>query len=266
MTGSDRCSCSLPAFSLAALASLVARDASALDRFEIQVYDGQANAPGMLSLENHVNFADRGRRSVGPEASTNHQLHWTWEGALGVTPAWEPGPYLQSALLPDGRIRYAGMKLRTKFVTVPLWARRLRLGANFELSDVPRQFESEQWSVEVRPIASLDLRWLRLSVNPIVGVPLAHGAYRDGPSFEPAVSVKGVLSKRVALGLEYYGDVGPILSPLRARDQSHYFYCAGDYHLGGGFDVNVGAGYGVTEASDPLTFKAIVGYEIGRLW
>jgi hypothetical protein len=244
---------------------VVARDARALDRFEIQVYDGQANDPGVLSLEGHVNFTDRGRGAAAPESATNHQLHWTWEGALGVTPAWEPGVYLQSALLPDGRVRYAGAKLHSKFVAQKAWG-RLRLGANFELAEVPREFERDEWSVEIRPIASVDLHWVRVAVNPIVGVPLAHGAYRDGPGFEPAVSFKGVLSERVALGLEYYGDFGPIASPAPAKDQAHYFYCAGDYHLGAGFDLNLGIGYGATGASDPLTFKAIVGYEIARLW
>jgi len=72
-------------------------EAKAVDRFEIQVYDGAMNAPGVTSLENHVSFTDRGRRTgSGPEDPTHHQAHWTFEGALGVSPIWEPGLYLQT--------------------------------------------------------------------------------------------------------------------------------------------------------------------------
>ncbi|HEX7669026.1 MAG TPA: hypothetical protein VF395_05565, partial [Polyangiaceae bacterium] len=56
----------------------------ALDRFEVQVYDGHTNAAGRLTLENHVNVIGRGaRRADPPELPTHHQLHWTFEGGLG---------------------------------------------------------------------------------------------------------------------------------------------------------------------------------------
>lgn len=245
---------------------MAAPDGHAADRFEIQVYDGQANAPGVASLEQHVNFTDRGSREPsGPELATNHQLHWTFEGGLGVTRVWEPGFYFQTALLPDGTLAYAGTKLRTKLVAEPLWEGRLRWGVNFELARVPERFERDQWSTEIRPIVALSLPALSAAVNPIFGVPLAHGGYADGPHFEPAASVKGVLSDRAALGFEYYGDVGPVLHAEALREQEHYLYGAGDYVLTPDLDLNLGVGYGFGPAED-LTFKAILGWQIGRVW
>jgi hypothetical protein len=241
--------------------------ASAVDRFEIEVYDGSANAPGVASLENHINFVDSGWRTPdGPEAPTHHQAHWTYEGSIGVTPFWEPGVYLQTAIVPGQGYVYGGVKLRSKFVTPPAFSRFFRFGANFELARVPERFERDQWSVEIRPIASVEYGRLLFSVNPILGLPLAHGAYHDGPDFEPAASLKGKLSNRAALGLEYYAGLGPVGAPAPAKDQEHYLYGAGDYELGAGFDLNLGVGYGFGDASDRLTLKAIVAYEFGRIW
>lgn len=241
--------------------------ASAVDRFEIQVYDGSANAPGTASLENHVNFVDRGRRvPEGPEVPTHHQAHWTFEGALGVTPFWEPGVYLQTAIVPGEGYAYAGAKLRSKFVTPPGFSRVVRLGANFELARVPERFERDQWSMEIRPIVTIELEEVRVSVNPILGLPLAHGGYHDGPDVEPAGAVKGKVSSRAALGFEYYAGLGPVGALLPVKEQEHYLYGAGDYDLGAGIDLNFGVGYGFGDASDRLTFKAIVAYEFERIW
>jgi hypothetical protein len=237
-----------------------------VDRFEIQVYDGSANEPGVTSLENHINFVDRGHEgSEPPEAPTDHQAHWTFEGALGITRVWEVGAYLQTAFVPGEGYGYAGTKLRSKFVTPSGFSKRWRLGANVELARIPERFEADKWGIEIRPIVALTLPELLLAVNPIFGVPLS-GAVRDGPHFEPAISAKGRLSERVALGVEYYGGFGPLGALLPWSQQDQYLFGAGDYELGGGFDLNLGVGAGLSDSSDPLTLKAIVAYEFGRVF
>lgn len=251
---------------VALTAILVAAPARAVDRFEIEVYDGSANAPGVISLENHVNFADRGRKEADPPlVPTDRQAHWTFEGALGVTRVWEAGVYLQTALVPREGFSYAGVKLRSKFVTTPGFSRVVHLGANFEIAGIPETFEKDRWSAEVRPIANVTTSTWILSFNPILAVPLTGTGLGEGPHFEPALSVKGRLSNSVALGVEYYGGLGPLGALLPSRDQDHYLFGAGDYDLGGGFDLNLGVGAGLSDASDPLTFKAIVAYEFGQV-
>lgn len=240
------------------------RRAAAVDRFEIQVYDGTANAPGVASLENHVNFVDRGDRNGGATAPTEHQAHLTFEGALGVSRIWEPGVYLQTALVPGNGYEFGGVKLRSKFVTPPGFSRHVRLGANFELAQVPSDFEEHRWSVEVRPIAAFVFPEFLFAVNPIVSVPLSNGG--GAPEFEPAVSAKGRLAPGVALGVEYYAGLGPFGEPLPVAEQDHYLFIAGDYDLGKGFNLNFGAGAGLSDASDRFTLKGILAYEFGRVW
>ncbi len=82
--------------------------AAALDPFEIQVYDGTANAPGVVGLELHLNYVPKGlTSSPAPELPPDRQAHATLEPSY-VTTYWELDAYAQGALLPDGTFDFAG--------------------------------------------------------------------------------------------------------------------------------------------------------------
>src|SRR5579872_6461056 len=100
------------------------------DPFEIQVYDGTANAPGVPGLELHLNdWATGNRDATPPEVPLHGQFHATLEPSLGLLPFWEIGAYLQGAVrTDDGVATFAGVKFRTKFVTPPGWDEHWRLG------------------------------------------------------------------------------------------------------------------------------------------
>src|SRR5258708_28708360 len=172
---------------IALLAVLGERYARAVDRFEIQVSDGTANPPGAVGLELHLNDWTTGHReSMPPELPLHGQAHATLEPSIGLWPFWELGAYLQSALLDDGRLEWAGAKLRSKFVTPPGYSARWRLGINVELAVLPVAFDRDRWGGELRPIVAWqDERWL-FAFNPILDQAFGSSA-SDGPSLEPAV-------------------------------------------------------------------------------
>jgi hypothetical protein len=239
-----------------------AADAHAVDPFEIQVYDGTADAPGEAGLELHLNdWATGHRDAVAPELPLHGQSHATLEPSFGVTAFWELGAYLQTALRDDGIFEYAGAKLRSKFVTPPHWDRHWRLGLNLEVALLPQNYDRNRWGAEVRPIvgwASDD--WLFV-VNPIFDQPLAGSDASAGPSFEPAAKA----SRRwgpIALGLEYYASFGPLSAPLAWRSQEQYVYETVDVLSIADFELNVGVGEGLTPASAGVVAKVIVGYSI----
>jgi hypothetical protein len=232
-----------------------------MDAFEIQVYDGTAHGPGVPGLELHVNTVPNGRVNVyEPELAPQGQWHFTLEPSFGVTPWWELGAYLQTALLPDGAFRYAGVKLRSKFVTPPGWDPNWRLGVNLEVSALPTAFERDVWGAEVRPIIAWENDFWLFAGNPIVDVSLAGPGSTDGPSFEPALMAKYKIRKRVALGFEYYAGFGPIVHPSRWSQQEHYLFEAFDLLSVEGFELNAGIGEGLTHGSNGLVLKMIVGY------
>ena len=235
--------------------------ARALDPFEIQVYDGTANAPGKPGIELHLNRVMNGVATPnGPELAPNHQTHMTLEPSIGVRPWWELGAYLQMAARGDGTFDYAGTKLRSKFVTPPAWDRHWRLGVNLELSLLPEKYDRDRWATEVRPIAAwADERWL-FAINPIIGVPLAGDGYSKGPTFEPAAMVIRDNAGKVGVGLEYYTSFGAIAGVAPWGEQQHYLFEVANLVAIKNFELNVGVGEGLTDASNPLVFKTILGY------
>ena len=249
---------------LAAVAAIAvlsgARVARAVDPFEIQVYDGTANDPRQAGLELHLNTVAKGlRESVPPEAPTHHQTHATFESSYGLTKNVELGGYLQTALLADGTFAYAGAKLRTKIVTSPTFHEHVRLGVNLELARIPERFEINRWDTEIRPIAAWeDDDWL-FAFNPILSIALA-GKDAGSPSFEPALAAYKKVRDVFSFGLEYYGTIGKPYNPSPRRDQLHYIYGVGNLLAFDDWELNVGVGGGLTDASNGLVMKAIVGH------
>jgi len=250
---------SLSAVAPALAVALVPAAARAVDPFEIQVYDGTADAPGVPSLELHANHVFDGVKTAEPpELPAHHQTHLTLEPAFGVTPFFEAGAYLQTAFRADGTFDYAGSKLRAKFVTPEGWHEHVRLGANFELSILPERYDASRGGTEIRPIAAWENEHWLFAVNPILDVPL--GGSDHAPEFEPAAMAKVKIAGVVAAGLEYYSSIGRITSPSAWSGQEQYVYEAVDLIWLEGVEVNAAIGEGLTRASNGLVAKMILGY------
>jgi hypothetical protein len=241
--------------------TLAAKAAAAGDPFEIQVYDGTANPPGAPGIELHLNdWATGNRESTPPQAPLNGQFHATLEPSIGIKPYWELGAYLQGAVRSDdGVAGFAGVKLRSKFVTPPEWNPHWRLGVNLELSYLPPAYEADRWGSEVRPIIAWhDPDWL-LAFNPILDQSFAGRDASQGPSFQPALKIARRVGP-VALGIEYYATLGPLGAILPWREQEQQIFEVLDLWSVEHLEVNAGVGEGLTESSQGLVFKAIVGW------
>jgi hypothetical protein len=236
-----------------------------MDAYEIQVYDGTANAPGVPGIELHANRVARGvQTSEAPELPQHRQSHLTLEPSLGILPFWEIGGYLQSAIRADGQLDYAGAKLRSKFVSPPGWDRFWRLGVNVELSLMPDAYDRDRWGTEVRPIVAWeDERWM-FAFNPIVSTPLGGTDFRYGPALEPALSLERKFEGAVGVGIEYYASLGPMSNIAGWSSQQHVLYEVINVLSIERLEVNAGIGEGLTKASNPLTFKLILGWSFER--
>jgi hypothetical protein len=224
-----------------------------MDAFEIQVYDATADAQRAIGLELHLNGVVRGSRELPdpPELPLNHQAHFTLEPSYGLFDWWELGGYFQTALTAeDGTFRYAGVKLRSKFVTPPKFHAHLRFGLNIELAYLPPEFDASQWGMEFRPIAAWENEHWEFAVNPILSVSFANPVT---PSFEPAVLALYKFGERVSLGLEYYGTLGD-------HENEHYVFEVVNVLAVSNFELNIGFGEGLTTSSSPFIAKMILGY------
>jgi hypothetical protein len=248
----------------AALAvALLSSPARAVDPFEIQVYDGTANDPGSPGLELHVNTVPIGRTTAPvPEYASNHQTHFTLEPSIGLLSWWELGGYFQTTLRGDQAFDYSGVKLRSKFVTPPGWEDHWRLGLNVEFSYLPPGYDRDRWGSELRPIVAFENERFAFAVDPIVDMSLAGPDLGQGPSFEPCLMALYKVHEAASFGVEYYTNLGPFRGGfLPLRDQEHYVFEVFNLLSVPHFELNAGVGEGLTDGSNRLVFKAIIGYE-----
>jgi hypothetical protein len=241
---------------LLCVAGVLAGSARAADPFEIQVYDGTANPPGVFGLELHTNYVASGlKTATAPLLPADRQLHLTLEPSYGLLEILELGGYLQGVRRSDGSYDFGGAKLRAKLVA-PSVAEHLRLGVNFEVSLLPRSYDPNRWGGEIRPIIAFEDDRFLLAANPILGLTFDGSA----PGFEPAAMAKLKLFDTVAAGLEWYSGVGTLAGLLPLREQEQYLYEAVDLIGFKRFELNFGVGEGLTAGSNPLVIKLILGW------
>lgn len=266
--GAPRASRCALALTLALPLSLAPAAARAFDPYEIQVYDGATNRAGEASLELHANYHHAPSRPAPapPELASDKQLHLTLEPALGITPFWEIGAYLQVSAAFGSGFYWAGGKLRSKLVTPEGWDPHWTLGINYEVGAAPSRFDPDRYGGEIRPIVGYEARFVKVAINPNVEVGFAGEGLREGPELTPAAAIYGRVPDLFDLGVEYYASMGPMRSLPAWKDQEHYVFAAGNLLAFEGWELNAGAGFGLTDASDAFIAKVIVGHSIGRLW
>lgn len=225
---------------------------------EIQVYTQEIDEPGEFGLELHMNYVPQGRKEATfpGEMKSDGRLQVTPEFSYGLNPTLEAGLYLPLALGDDGHLFGNGLRFRLKYMAPRQDGEKLFWGLNGELGWAARRIAESRNALELRPIIGyLDEHWL-LAFNPILDIDLSNRVSRQ-PQFEPAVKVTRAVAEGVRLGLEYYGEYGPLTDMLPARERSHYVYGVLDMARRG-LDLNLGIGRGFTNAEDRWVVKAIL--------
>jgi hypothetical protein len=230
---------------------------------EIQVYNGGLAAPGIFNLTWHNNFTPSGVSEPAFPGAVVADRSWNGvpEWAYGVTSWFEAGLYMP-LYTRDKSSGWGldGAKLRLLFAVPGADDRRFFYGANFELSYNAKRWDQRRFTSEIRPIIGWHLEPIDIIVNPIVDT-----AY-DGLKnlrFVPATRVAYNISHVWAVAAEEYDDFGPLRGFYAPRDQVHQLYAVVD-RTGGIFDIEVGLGFGLTEASDRLTLKLILSRDLNK--
>ena len=228
---------------------------------EIQVYQGGLAAPGVFNLTLHTNFTPDGIRTAAfPGAViSNHSLNGVPEFALGVTRWFEAGLYLPLYSV-DGHSGFGidGFKLRALFAVPNADDRKFVYGANFELSFNGKRWDTKRITSEVRPIIGWHLKPVDLIFNPIFDT--SYDGLKN-LAFVPSARLAYNVNPQWALAVEEYADFGPVHQFLPAGSQSHQLFGVIDY-AGKTWDIEFGAGAGVTSASDKFTLKLIVARDL----
>ncbi len=235
----------------------------AQDNYEIQVYGSQTQTPASTMFEWHNNYTfDGSKNSTEGVLPSNHALHETLEITTGISDIFEIGVYLFTAYLPGQGYQVVGSHLRPRIMAPVKWKLPVGLSLSTEIGYQKADYSSSTWSIEVRPI--IDKQWNKwyASFNPTLGISLKSKYNKSTPTFEPNVKLSYTLFKNGALGVEYYGDIGYINNIESFPQQNNAFFISFDLLNNPKWEFNMGAGLGVTSATDRFVFKTILGRRI----
>jgi hypothetical protein len=121
-------------------------------------------------------------------------------------------------------------------------------------------FSTDTWTWEIRPIVDKKIEKWYFALNPAIEKSFRGQERPRGYEFSPDFKFSYDVTKKVAAGLEYYGALGPIAGFDAVRDEQHQIFPDVDIDFGKNWEFNFGVGVGVTQATDRLIVKAILGY------
>jgi hypothetical protein len=245
---------------LALLISFGCMPLAAQENYEIQVYPGETLAPGRTMVELHSNFTFSGmKNAVNGMYPTEHALHETLEITQGLNRWSETGFYIFTSYGPGYGYQFVGSHIRPR-VRVPAdWNWPVGVSLSTELGYQRARFSEDTWTMELRPIVDKQLAKWYLSFNPTLSRSLHGPGVSQGVGFSPNFKAAYKLSKRVDVGMEYYGALGPVTGFNPLRDQQQQILPAIDVDFGPDWEFNFGVGIGVTHSTEHLLVKMIVG-------
>lgn len=238
--------------------------AHAQDNYEIQVYSSDTVPPGTTMVEIHSNFTVDGQKTVvNGELPSNHAEHETLEITQGWTSWFETGFYVFSSIQPgsspNSGWQWVGDHIRPRIAVPASWHWPVGLSISQEIGYQRRQFAEDSWNYELRPIIDKKIgRWY-LDFNPTFDRALHGLNVGRGWEFSPNVKVSFDFTKKIAGGLEYYGALGPVSEFDPISQQSHQIFPTIDLNVSPDWELNFGVGVDVTDSSDHLIVKCIVG-------
>ncbi|MBI4468684.1 MAG: hypothetical protein HY650_05100 [Acidobacteria bacterium] len=233
----------------------------AQDIFEIQVYEYLTVPKGKWNLETHLVGFPRGTKSTDDGTfPTDHRFHLTFELTRGLTDHIELAGYLVNAVRPGGGFEVVGWRVRPRFRLPKSLNLPVDISLSTEFGFPSRKYEDTTATLEIRPIIEKTFENCRLTFNPVVGRALRGEATEDGFDFSPGAKFAYFLHKHANVGLEYYGNTGPIRDPDPAAEQKHIFFPTVDFLINPDTIINVGVGFAATGAGEQLILKTRVGF------
>lgn len=230
-------------------------DLFAQEAGEIQIYSAPTTDPKVTMAELHSNISPR-----GPESKKEfNPLHETIELTTGISSNFELGFY-QFMRYYNGTYQFTGNHIRPR-VRAPLsWELPVGLSlsaeAGYDQDPVTKKYNS---GLEIRSIIDKKTEKYYYALNVVF-----EKEFTSVSSFEfvPNAKISRMIKDKMALGIEYYGNVGSIDNWAPQQMQYHQVYATIDLYLNSDFEFNFGVGKGLTPVSDGLNIKLLLGRKI----
>jgi hypothetical protein len=244
---------------------LVPRWARAQDNYEIQVYGADLVPRGNTMIELHSNFTLEGSRFVQDGLRpTEHALHETLEITHGFTDWLVVGFYAFTSTQQTTGFQWVGDHIRPRITAPESWHLPVGLSLSQEVGYQRREYSTDTWTWEIRPIIDQQLGRVYWSLNPALERALRGDNAATGFEFAPNAEVMLDMTKKLSAALEYYGAFGPVTHWDPFVQTQQQLFLATNIDFGPDWEFNLGLGAGFTRETDHSIVKVILGRRVGR--
>ena len=238
--------------------------AVAQDNYEIQVYAAETVKPGATMVELHNNFTVEGSKQViDGVRPTNHAWHETIEITHGFNEWFETGFYIFTSADEIYGWNWVGDHIRPRFRVPASWNWPVGVSLSQEFGYTRAAYSGDTWTWEIRPIVDKQIGKLYLGFNPTFERSFHGPSVHKGVEFSPNFKAGYDITKKINAGLEYYGSLGPVTGFDPLRDQQQQIIPCIDLNLSPEWEFNFGVGVGITQGTDHLLVKMILGRRLG---
>jgi hypothetical protein len=239
---------------------------SAQNLFEVQVFPDETLGRGETELELHNVVMPSGTRLADETADPSTHVHLSFEVSHGWSNAFETGVFVEtSPSSGDEHPALTGFHFRPKYRLAewPPFPFHVSVSLEYAFIKQPGDLAFRQ-AVAITPILERHVGRFELSFNPSVEIALKGPDAGTSPTFGPSAKVASRASRSVWLGVEYYAETGSIrrLEPL--AEQHHLILPVVDIRSPSGWELNLGAGRGLTGGSEHWVVKSILGVPLAR--
>lgn len=238
--------------------------AHAQDNYEIQVYGADLVPPGNTMFELHSNFTLEGTKiGQGGLRPTQHALHETLEITHGFTDWLEVGFYAFSSTQQSTGFQWVGDHIRPRISAPESWHLPLGLSLSQEVGYQRREYSTDTWTWEIRPIIDQTIGRVYWSLNPAFERALRGDNAAAGFEFAPNAQLLFAVTRKLSTALEYYGAFGPATHWDPFMQTQQQVFLATNVDFGPDWEFNLGLGAGFTHETDHSIVKVILGRRVG---
>lgn len=127
---------------------------------------------------------------------------------------------------------------------------------------IPKKSYKNEEELEIKLILEKRIKKFSFLLNPSIEKAVSGEDVVEGLKFQYAVGTYYTVTPKFRIGLEMFSKIGELSEPYPSEEQSHWIFYSMKLKLSGHIGWELGAGFGLTDASDDLIIKNFFSIEL----